>query len=119
MVKIEKLFDGAKGTFTREGKQVSIIPNQLLTMPEYETLVVTEGRVLISINEEELKEISAQGQQLNLNIQETTQTPAEEVILDTKSPEDTGSMEPPSEAAPEASEVVEKPVIVKPAPRKK
>ena len=59
MVKIEKLLDGAQVTVEREGREVALLEGQLF--PEYElnSLKVHKGRVMYSVNEEQVVEVAA------------------------------------------------------------
>jgi len=59
MVKIEKLLDGGVVTVDREGRQVALLEGQLF--PEYElnSLKVHSGRVVYSVNEEQVVEVAA------------------------------------------------------------
>lgn len=130
MIKIEKLLDNAKATFTRENKQMPVFLNQLLSDQEGTTLVVTQGTLVYTIDETEIVTVSAGelGKELNLNIDTkstvestdtvdvtstTTETPSEEVV---ETP-----VETVVETAPKTVEIAPAlaPIIVKPAPRKK
>ena len=64
MVKIEKLLDGAVVTVGREGREVALLEGQLI--PEYElgTLKVLAGRVIYSVNEQEVVERVAEIEQV-------------------------------------------------------
>lgn len=59
MIKIEKLLDGAKATFLREGKTQPVFLFQLLTHGELETLEVQTGTVVYSVDELEICEKTA------------------------------------------------------------
>lgn len=58
MVKIEKIVD-AKVFIVRDGTKREVFLHQLITRQELETLQVEGGSVVVSIDEEELKEYSA------------------------------------------------------------
>jgi hypothetical protein len=64
MVKIEKLLDGGRVTVTRGGAEVTLFEGQLI--PEYElgTLKVLAGRVIYSVNEQEVVERVAEIEQV-------------------------------------------------------
>lgn len=59
MIKIEKLKDGAKATYTRDGVKKPIFLHQLITHQDLTTLEVTQGTVVYSVDELEIKEQSA------------------------------------------------------------
>lgn len=59
MVKIEQLKNGAKATITRDGRTVPIFLHQLISRQELETMQVTAGTVVYSIDELEVLEKSA------------------------------------------------------------
>lgn len=59
MVKIEQLKNGAKATVMRDGRQVPIFLHQLITRQELETMEVSVGTVVYSIDELEILEKSA------------------------------------------------------------
>lgn len=59
MIKIEKLKDGAKATYTRDGVKKPVFLHQLITRQDLETLEVTQGTVVYSVDELEIKEQSA------------------------------------------------------------
>lgn len=59
MVKIEQLKNGAKATVMRNGRQVPIFLHQLITRQELETMEVSVGTVVYSIDELEILEKSA------------------------------------------------------------
>lgn len=56
MVKIEKLLEGGRVTITRDGAEIALFEGQLI--PEYElgSLKVHSGRVIYSVNEQEVVE---------------------------------------------------------------
>ena len=64
MVKIEKLLDGGRVTITRGGVETTLFEGQLI--PEYElgTLKVLAGRVIYSVNEQEVVERVAEIEQV-------------------------------------------------------
>lgn len=64
MVKIEKLLDGGRVTITRGGVETALFEGQLI--PEYElgTLKVLAGRVIYSVNEQEVVERVAEIEQV-------------------------------------------------------
>lgn len=120
MVKIEKIYEGTSGYFLRNEKQVPIFTNQIISDAEFNSLVLKGNKILVSINEEELREIEATPQQLSLNIESTVQAPAsqETVTLELKSEDSVQQVQPTVEETQEPK-AVDAPVIVKPAPRKK
>jgi hypothetical protein len=59
MIKIEELKNGAKATYTRDGVKKPIFLHQLITRQDLETLEVTQGTVVYSVDELEIKEQSA------------------------------------------------------------
>lgn len=59
MIKIEQLKDGAKATYTRDGVKKPIFLHQLITHQDLVTMEVTEGTVVYSVDELEIKEQSA------------------------------------------------------------
>lgn len=59
MIKIETLKNGAKATYLRDGMRKPIFLHQLITHEELATLEVTQGTVVYSIDELEVKEQSA------------------------------------------------------------
>lgn len=59
MIKIEKLKDGAKATYVRDGVRRQVYLHHLITHQELATLEVTEGTVVYSVDEQEIKEQSA------------------------------------------------------------
>lgn len=59
MIKIEKLLDGAKATFLREGRRQPIFLFQLISHSELATLEVESGKVVYSVDELELCEKTA------------------------------------------------------------
>jgi hypothetical protein len=111
MIKIEKLLDSGKAVFVREGKTIPVFVGQLLSYHEADTLQVSQGAIVYSIDEAELVTLKA-GETLEGTLPET----------DTKSPESTKSVAPTTETT-EKKEVevapVTAPIIVKPVPRKK
>jgi len=63
MIKIEKL-NAAKAVFSRNGgPEQPVFLHLLLNREEYNTLRVLEGSVVVSIDEQEVVTISADGQQ--------------------------------------------------------
>lgn len=99
MIKIEKL-DAAKAVFTRNGVEHMVFLNALLTRDEYATLRVTQGSVVVSIDEQEIVTISAQ-------------QPAQQPVAEVEPPKS------PEQAEPAVETPVEAPVktIVQPKPR--
>lgn len=99
MIKIEKL-DAAKAVFTRNGVEHMVFLNALLTRDEYATLRVTQGSVVVSIDEQEIVTISAQ-------------QPAPQPVAEVEPPKS------PEQAEPAVETPVEAPVktIVQPKPR--
>ena len=63
MVKIEELKNGAEATYTKDytGEQSSIGLHNLISLRELETMVVTKGTVVYTIDEQEFGEKSATG----------------------------------------------------------
>lgn len=59
MVKIEQLKDNAKATYTNNGVKKPIFLHQLITRQDLETLEVSQGTVVYSVDELEIKEQSA------------------------------------------------------------
>lgn len=59
MIKIEQLKDGAKATYTRDGVKKPLFLHQLITHQDLATLEVTQGTVVYSVDELEIKEQSA------------------------------------------------------------
>ena len=59
MIKIEQLKDGAKATYVRDGSRRQVYLHHLITHDELATLEVTEGTVVYSVDESEIKEQSA------------------------------------------------------------
>lgn len=61
MVKIEQLKDGAEATYTKDytGEQGLIGLHNLISLRELETMVVTKGTVVYTIDEQEFGEKSA------------------------------------------------------------
>lgn len=59
MIKIEQLKDGAKATYTRDGVKKPIFLHQLITHQDLATMEVTQGTVVYSVDELEIKEQSA------------------------------------------------------------
>lgn len=120
MIKIETIYENTYGHITREGRAVPIYRSQIISYAEFETLVLTSGKVLVSIDEQELREVEAGTQQLSLNIDSTVQVPVaqETVLTEIKSETAVEQVQPTGEETQE-TKAVEAPVIVKPAPRKK
>lgn len=54
MIKIEKIEPGASATIVRNGQRVTVFEKQLINYQEVETLEVTGGSVVYSINETEV-----------------------------------------------------------------
>lgn len=103
MIKIEKL-DAAKAVFTRNGVEHMVFLNALLTRDEYATLRVTQGSVVVSIDEQEIVTISAQ---------QPAPAPAPQPVAEAEPPKS------PEQAEPAVETPVEAPVktIVQPKPR--
>ena len=101
MIKIEKL-DAAKAVFTRNGVEHTVFLNALITRDEYATLRVTQGTVVVSIDEQEIVTISAQ-----------QPAPAPQPVAEAEPPKS------PEQAEPAVETTVEAPVktIVQPKPR--
>lgn len=59
MIKIEKLRDGAKATIMRNGVKQAIYETMRLSYSEFETIEVTTGSVIYSVDEQVVKEVSA------------------------------------------------------------
>lgn len=120
MVKIEKIYEGTSGSFLRDDRQVPIYTNQIISDAEFDSLVLKSGKILISINEQELREVEASPQQLTLNIESTVQAPVEQeaVTLEIKSEAAIEEVQLTVDETEETRPVVTPP-IVKPAPRKK
>ena len=61
MVKIEELKNGAQATYTKDytGETSSIGLHNLISLSELETMVVTKGTVVYTIDEQEFGEKSA------------------------------------------------------------
>lgn len=59
MVKIEHLKNGAKATIVRDGRKIPLFLHQLITRQELETMEVTAGTVVYSVDEMEILEKSA------------------------------------------------------------
>jgi hypothetical protein len=61
MVKIEELKDGAQATYTKDytGEQGLIGLHNLISLSELETMVVTKGTVVYTIDEQQFGEKSA------------------------------------------------------------
>lgn len=61
MVKIEQLKDGAKATYTKDynGEQGSVVLHNLISLRELESMVVTKGTVIYTIDEKTFGEKSA------------------------------------------------------------
>jgi len=59
MIKIEYLKNNAKATYTRDGVKRPIFLHQLITHQDLSTLEVTQGTVVYSVDELEIKEQSA------------------------------------------------------------
>ena len=59
MVKIEQLKNGAKATVMRDGRKVPIFLHQLITRQELESMEVSTGTVVYSVDELEILEKSA------------------------------------------------------------
>lgn len=114
MIKIERLTPDAQATFQRDGADFQVQPNQLLNRSEFDTLVVTSGEVMVSIDELEIHYITSKSihptpQQLN----------AAEIAVDAVYTEEFKTMNPPAAPAPAApvdaiSTPVAEPVIVQP-----
>lgn len=92
MVKIEKIGAGATATILRNGERLTVFEKQLITYAEADTMEVTGGEVIYSVNETEV--ITKSGN----SAPAVPQAPAE----------------PELPAATETAEKV-KPVIVQPA----
>ena len=56
MVKIEQFKGGAKASVIRDGERKQVFLHQLITKQEFETLEVSVGSVVCSIDEQELVE---------------------------------------------------------------
>lgn len=81
MVKIEKLSPGAQVEFVRNGKPQPGIVGTTLTREELDTLQVTGGTVLYSIDEQELVEVSAkESPKSTEQVPEPTPVPAPTII---------------------------------------
>jgi len=63
MVKIEELKNGAEATYTRDytGDKTSVGLHNLISISELESMVVTKGTVVYTIDEQEIGEKSATG----------------------------------------------------------
>lgn len=96
MIKFERLSKDAKATIVRNGVQQPVYLGMTLSSSELESLVVSAGTVLYTIDETEVVEVSAKPAVVK---------PA---VVETKAAE-----------LPEAQPEVKKPVIVKPVPRTK
>lgn len=59
MVKIEKLLDGAAVSIVRDGVEVTLLEGQMFHEYLLNTLKVHSGRVVYSINEEQVVEVAA------------------------------------------------------------
>lgn len=59
MIKIEKLLDGARVTIQRNGLEVTLLEGQLFPEHELNSLKVHSGRVVYSVNEQEVVEAAA------------------------------------------------------------
>lgn len=59
MIKIEQLKDGAKATYVRDGNRRQVYLHHLITHDELATLEVSEGTVVYSVDESEIREQSA------------------------------------------------------------
>lgn len=59
MIKIEQLKNDAKATYTRDGVKKPIFLHQLITHQDLATMEVTQGTVVYSVDEMEIKEQSA------------------------------------------------------------
>ena len=70
MVRIEKLTPGTKLYVMRNNVKTQIFLNQLIEDVEFSTVMVEGGTLIYSINETEVKEMTGQGQQLELNLTE-------------------------------------------------
>lgn len=54
MVKIEKIGAGATATILRNGERLTVFEKQLITYAEADTLEVTGGEIIYSVNETEV-----------------------------------------------------------------
>lgn len=102
MIKIEKLTAGAKAVFTRNGVEHMVFLHALLNRDEYATLRVTQGEVVVSIDEQEVVTISAK-----------QDAPAPQPVVEVEQPKSTEQVEPAVEAPAEAPAKT----IVQPKPR--
>jgi hypothetical protein len=59
MVKLEKLLDGGSATITRDGAELAVFEGQLFHEYELGSLKVLSGRVIYSVNEQEVVEVAA------------------------------------------------------------
>jgi hypothetical protein len=62
MVKIEELKNGAEATYTKDytGEQGLVVLHNLISLSELETMKVTKGTVVYTIDEQEFGEKSAE-----------------------------------------------------------
>ena len=118
MIKIEKLLDSGKAVFVREGKVIPVFVGQLLSYHEADTLQVSEGAVMYSIDEAELVTLKA-GETLEGTLPETDTKSAESTEPVAPTAEVTETKEVTTETTTPEVAAVTAPVIVKPVPRKK
>ena len=80
MVKIEELKGGAEATYTKDytGEQGIIALHNLISLSELETLVVTKGTVVYTIDEQQFGEKSAAAAAPKAAVKATPKAAAEE-----------------------------------------
>lgn len=54
MIKIERIAEGTEASYTRDGAQSSLHVGQLLYPHEFDTVVITAGEILYSVDETEV-----------------------------------------------------------------
>lgn len=99
MIKFERLSKDAKATVVRNGVTQPVYLGMCVSAQELETLVVISGKVLYTVDEEQVIEVEADPKSQQVPEVQEPVAPVEDAK--------------PVEAAPEPK----KPVIVKPAPR--
>lgn len=123
MVKIERLKNNAIATFTRNGSSMPVFVNQLMTLDEFQTLKVTSGTVVASIDENEIVEVSATSTNPSSTApsnQASQPAPAAEPVVESTTQEAAEFVNPePEQATIEVDPRFTKPNIVTPAPRTK
>lgn len=123
MIKIERLKNNAIATFTRNGVVTPVFVNQLMTPDEFQTLKVSSGTVVASIDENEIVEVSATNtnpSSTEPSAQISQPAPAAEPVMEPTTQETVEFVNPePQQPAIEVDPRFTKPNIVTPAPRTK